>query len=772
MRAFRSSSIILMSAAALSGCVDRDPTGLREYGEAPQFVTVGQYGSFTRLQPANQPALTPNFGLQFQAVWPAATGKVFISRGDDFWMQVDESFTSATVVSSHQDLYTVGSAVQLGGWGTGLNDFWGAHEDGQLFRYDGSWSVVSATGNMLHDFLNLWGFGSSDIWAVGGDRTGGTFVAAAAHYDGNSWTASALPPAAALLHGVWGASSNDVWAVGEATGTPGQAATILHWTGTGWSSVTAPVGPSFLEDVHGSSATNIWAVGSTPNAPLVVHYDGNSWQQMPAPVGAGHLHAVQVLGPNNVYAAGRGLYHWNGSYWTKINDPALKNPNTGGDLLLWDLRIGHGRLYAISPFGDLVIGQTTASHTLTVTVEGSVLQDVAVTIANVDNGAFYVECTDANGVATFSVPAGNYLLHARNFFICNPNALTIWPNGDNFFAPESPNRLAGRTNAIWLNGQSQTLNTTNYLAAVADPIVLGGGATALTLALQTSGAVIDCTLVDGNGDPYTLADNEMIYTVTPFDPADEPNLPPRWPGLPDLPRGIGMATSALPAGDQSTCSMDGLPAGEYVIETTAVTADENEDPVVYREAVTVTEQEAQSGETVEVTMSPEPRRAGTGYLFDVLGDASGPTDLGQLITYGWSADEEGAPTDEFVVTAAFRQSGVGGAAVLTLEIVYDETTLAIPVRCVPTPSAAGFNCAIQGPAPAGVSVTGSSNRIRGAISGKVTWRVILPDVDDLHFRIYSRNGNSPFPADRVPDASHQPASKNDGSGNSFVIMAD
>ncbi|HUF49566.1 MAG TPA: hypothetical protein VMN60_01955, partial [Longimicrobiales bacterium] len=362
MRALRSCIVIMLSATASSGCIDRDPTGLRDYGEPPQFVTVGPFGSFTRLQPANQPALSPGFpNIQFQAVWPAASGQVFISRGDDWWFQVDETFTSATVVSSKQDLYTVGSAVQLGGWGSGLNDFWGAHEDGKLFRYNGSWSVLNTGLGPGYDFRQVWGFSSSDIWAVGGDRNA-TGNPAIAHYDGTTWSSVAPSANARLLRGVWGAASNDVWAVGE-------FATITHWDGTSWSDHTSPISPTAYEDVHGSSANEVWAVGSTPGASLVVRWDGTSWQQVPFPFSVGHLHAVQVLGPNNVYVAGFGLYHWNGSYWTKINDPALKNPNTGNDLLLWDLRIGHGKLYAISPFGDLVIGQTTASHTLTVTVE-------------------------------------------------------------------------------------------------------------------------------------------------------------------------------------------------------------------------------------------------------------------------------------------------------------------------------------------------------------------------------------------------------------------
>ncbi|HUH14151.1 MAG TPA: hypothetical protein VMK65_13635, partial [Longimicrobiales bacterium] len=95
----------LLCAALLTGvsaCADEEPTGpraQRERGPMPQFVTVGAYNDFVRVQISNEPPLTQGFAQkQYQAVVPASATEIFVSRGDDWWMRINATANSASFV--------------------------------------------------------------------------------------------------------------------------------------------------------------------------------------------------------------------------------------------------------------------------------------------------------------------------------------------------------------------------------------------------------------------------------------------------------------------------------------------------------------------------------------------------------------------------------------------------------------------------------------------------------------------------------------------------
>lgn len=394
---------------------------------------------------------------------------------------------------------------------------------------------------------------------------------------------------------------------------------------------------------------------------------------------------------------------------------------------------------------------------------------VTVTVTDVDSGAFFVECTDQEGVATIDVPEGNYLVHVRNLSICDPDDLTIWPERDESRVFEtSGTQDATRVGVLYdvANNGSFTLNAGNYKEAVRVPLTLTqAGPSQIALEFERPGATSSCRLLNETGDVFTLADTEHIYYVITW--ADETGLPPAPADLPDLPRGIGSALATLGAGDQSdVCSVSGLPAGNYVIETNAVQVDGVER--VFRQAFTVSEGDASSGATVPTTLAPQPPLAATGYLFDPIDEVGGLTDIGELVAYGWS-EVDGRTTDTFAVSAGFVGSTAPTGESLTLELSYTDPQSGQTVQlqsmafCTVQPDGR-YSCASGGVGQDPFTVTGTGVRDADGATGTVVWTIDLPGVDSVQFRVFSE-------VDAAPESGLQTATKpSDDGGNSFLII--
>lgn len=211
-------------------------------------------------------------------------------------------------------------------WGPAPDDLYavgGSPTDGAIVHYDGtSWQPM--TLGVSVPLINwIYGFGASDVWAVG---KAGTIL----HYDGASWTKVDPAPTDQELWGVWGAAPNDVWAVGGDGRTDG-AQTIVHYDGTSWSVATLPVivrerVRAFFK-VWGSAADDVWVVGQ---AGVILHWDGSAWSEMGAGTdqdlisvwGTGRDRAVAVGGRGNGVVAS-----WNGTEWTSQSVAPLPGLN-------------------------------------------------------------------------------------------------------------------------------------------------------------------------------------------------------------------------------------------------------------------------------------------------------------------------------------------------------------------------------------------------------------------------------------------------------------
>ncbi len=159
----------------------------------------------------------------------------------------------------------------------------------------------------------VWGAGPDDIWAVGGNQD----VADVRHFDGSTWSESAVPDGTHLLVWAYGFASDDVFAVGR-------GGSVLHWGGSAWSTLDSGTTRD-LWGVWGTSPTDLWIVGGevTGTWPLILHYDGTSFTEVPVETDQnqhGGVALFKVWGiDGKVWAVGDlGLIvEWDGTRWVE-----------------------------------------------------------------------------------------------------------------------------------------------------------------------------------------------------------------------------------------------------------------------------------------------------------------------------------------------------------------------------------------------------------------------------------------------------------------------
>lgn len=210
-----------------------------------------------------------------------------------------------------------------------------------ILHYDGAqWTRMPAPAGSP----TLWwvyGFGPTDVWAVGMD---GVIL----HFDGDAWSTVEEPTHAYTLWGVWGASPTSVWTIGGVADGSGPSV-IRHYDGTLWEDVPdIGVDRELLFKVWGTAEDNIYVVGTTD----ILHYDGSAWARTPSPT-TSRLLTLRGRGPDDIYAVGGSsaavVVHYDGSAWSEIevepvgglmgvwtapNQPVVVSGRNGA--ILWD----------------------------------------------------------------------------------------------------------------------------------------------------------------------------------------------------------------------------------------------------------------------------------------------------------------------------------------------------------------------------------------------------------------------------------------------------
>ena len=202
-------------------------------------------------------------------------------------------------------------------WGSSASDVYAANWVGVLHFNGTAWSAVSEL--QWHGTLDVYGFGASDVYAVGpmgrilhydGTAWGNT------RYDGDSIFAHPLNDWESLsrniyLRGVWGSASNDVFAVGD-------SGTVLHWNGSAWSKMTTGT-TAELHRVWGTSGSNVYVSGA---GGTLLRYDGSSWSTVTVPTSES-LERIWGSSASDLYVGGANatLLHFNGSSWSAVSTP-------------------------------------------------------------------------------------------------------------------------------------------------------------------------------------------------------------------------------------------------------------------------------------------------------------------------------------------------------------------------------------------------------------------------------------------------------------------
>jgi hypothetical protein len=164
----------------------------------------------------------------------------------------------------------------------------------------------------------------SSAWAFGGSNVaGGNDLPVAAHWNGRSWAATALP--AGVSDEIIAASApaaNDVWAASFLGGW------VLHWNGSKWLVAKHFKASGEITGVTALSPTNVWVFGGSGMGPGLGtwHYNGRSWSQWQG--SAVGLRNGSALSATNIWAIGgtkapfTSIVHYNGT-WRPVTASAL-----------------------------------------------------------------------------------------------------------------------------------------------------------------------------------------------------------------------------------------------------------------------------------------------------------------------------------------------------------------------------------------------------------------------------------------------------------------
>ena len=229
---------------------------------------------------------------------PAALMSVWGTSADDIWAVGADPGDGLGPLAVHYDgvKWTELETGQEGDlwWVFGFSDgpVYMGGEGGLLLRYaGGAFERMEAPARAT--VYGIWGVAPDDLWAVGGNVTGGAF---AWRFDGERWRAAAGFPEALTrsesMFKVWGRSNEDVWLVGT-------GGTVLHYDGSGFTQADSTTELN-LFTAHGSDGVSA-AVGGSGDG-VILESEGSGWRDV-TPGGTAHVMGVW-LGGGQGYAVG------------------------------------------------------------------------------------------------------------------------------------------------------------------------------------------------------------------------------------------------------------------------------------------------------------------------------------------------------------------------------------------------------------------------------------------------------------------------------------
>jgi hypothetical protein len=232
---------------------------------------------------------------------PAALLSVWGTDADDVWVVGGRAAPGSGPIVLHHD----GAAWDAIDTGEVDIDLW------WVFGFDGGPVFLSGSGGAIlrqaapeqpferfptpgtAKVFGMWGAAPDDVWAVGGEGTGGGF---AWHFDGAAWSAVEVPADLAgegTIFKVSGRASDDVW-------MSCSGGSMLHWNGSALERVELEADVLFSV---GTGTDRVVAVGESRSEGVVFEYDDGEWQAAPAIAGAPPWRGVAADG-DRAYAVG------------------------------------------------------------------------------------------------------------------------------------------------------------------------------------------------------------------------------------------------------------------------------------------------------------------------------------------------------------------------------------------------------------------------------------------------------------------------------------
>ena len=224
----------------------------------------------------------------------------------------------------------------IGEWQSALYDVWGTDENnvwavGSVTINDTAYGVLKWNGmewlpeKKIGGFLAIYGFSSTDIWAVGG---------AVWHFNGIIWEEYTYRDPIInnniTYTSIWGTSSNDLY-LGNGGGK------IIHWDGSKASVVYENPDNIRIWDIFGFSNNFILSTGNSGVSPsFAIRFNGTNWENLEGIDYSTHLFAtVYVVNQREYYVGGAAAYGYLGNQWEPIpgNLYRLRGNKTTGELV-------------------------------------------------------------------------------------------------------------------------------------------------------------------------------------------------------------------------------------------------------------------------------------------------------------------------------------------------------------------------------------------------------------------------------------------------------
>jgi len=238
-----------------------------------------------------------------------------------------EPDTTSHSISWRVDTLGTYSSYLFDVWGPGSSDLYavgylraeGASRDAYISQYDGiRWNArpdsILSFGLQAGGLQGIHGLSSNNMVVVGASYNSILFKGFAAIWNGSAWH-DISPPNSMGLNSVWMKSSNDIYAVGE-------GGTLLRFDGAKWDSLPSPTDLAILRLV-GVPTGELFAVAADYanylTGSVILRISGTT-VDVEKIIPGRRLFSIWGQSSSNLYAVGDGVFHRDDQgVWSEVN---------------------------------------------------------------------------------------------------------------------------------------------------------------------------------------------------------------------------------------------------------------------------------------------------------------------------------------------------------------------------------------------------------------------------------------------------------------------